>query len=520
MLDLKVTGGELLEGTGAASRRADIGIRGDRIVDVGDLSNAPAKQAVDAAGRYVTPGFIDVHSHSDAYLLIEPSAPSKIFQGVTTEVVGNCGASAAPLAGEYQMPSDWQAQEYPRSWKTVAEYRAVLDEAKPAVNVVLLIGHNSIRAGVMGYQARAARADEIRRMEKLLDQALEEGGAGLSTGLVYQPGMFAESSEVVDLARIAAKRGKIYTSHMRSEGRKLLEAIDETIDVGRRSGIRVQVSHLKTSGRRNWRLLDGALERIRKARADGIEVASDRYPYTASCTDLDVILPDWASCGDRAVVLGRLRDPSTREKISGDLLAARDELYWGTVMIGSTLHPDNARFQGERLPDIARELGVEPVDAALHLMETDELRTTAIFFGMSEENMWRILAEPYVMIGSDGSLRSPEGPLSHDHPHPRAYGSFPRFLRASLDGKTVPLPEASRKMTSLAAKQFRLKDRGTIAKGMLADVVVFDPAKIAERSTFVKPHQLSEGIDELIVNGTLTIHAGKPTGNRAGLFLG
>jgi len=520
MLDLKIVGGQLIDGTGALGRLANVGIRGDRIADVGDLSAIPAKKTLDAAGRCVTPGFIDVHSHSDAYLLIEPSAPSKIFQGVTTEVVGNCGASAAPLAGEYQMPSDWRSQEYPRAWKTVGEYRAVLDAAKPAVNAVLLIGHNTIRAGVMGYEARAARADEIRRMEKLLDQALEEGGAGLSTGLVYQPGMFAESSEVVDLAKVAARRNKIYTSHMRSEGKRLLEAIDETLDVGRRAGIRVQVSHLKTSGRSNWHLLDGALERIHKARAEGLEVASDRYPYTASCTDLDVILPDWASGGGREVVMGRLRDPSTRKKIREDILAARAGNYWETVMIGSTWHADNARFQGEKLPDIARVLGVEPVDAALHIMETDELRATAIFFGMSEENMWRILAEPYVMIGSDGSLRSPEGPLSHDHPHPRAYGSFPRFVRASLDGKTVPLPEAVRKMTSLAAEQFRLKDRGTIAKGMLADVVVFDPAKIAERSTFVKPHQLSEGIDELIVNGVLTIHRGKPTGDRGGRFLG
>jgi N-acyl-D-amino-acid deacylase len=520
MFDLVIRNGLTLDGTGSPARRVDVGIRGDRIADVDDLARAEARKTIDASGKVVAPGFIDVHSHSDAYLIIEPSAPSKIFQGVTTEVVGNCGASAAPITGAYGMPSDWRAQQYPRPWSTVAEYREVLEESKPGLNLVLLIGHNAIRAGVMGYEARAARSDEVQAMAKLLDQALDEGGAGLSTGLVYQPGMFAESSEIVELAHVAAKRNRIYTSHMRSEGAKLLEAIDETLDVGRRAGIRVQVSHLKTSGRRNWHLLDGALERIRKARDEGLEVASDRYPYTASCTDLDVILPDWASGGGREIVLGRLRDPSTRAKIREGILKARDEQYWPTVMIGSTWHPDNARFQGERVPDIARALGVEPVDAALHLMETDELRTTAIFFGMSEENMWRILAEPYVMIGSDGSLRSPTGVLSKDHPHPRAYGSFPRFIRASLEGRTVPLPEAVRKMTSLCAEQFRLKDRGVIAPGKLADVVVFDADRVQERSTFVKPHQLSDGVDTVIVNGVLTLHEGRYTGDRGGRFLG
>jgi N-acyl-D-amino-acid deacylase len=289
--------------------------------------------------------------------------------------------------------------------------------------------------------------------------------------------------------------------------------------VGRRTGIRVQVSHLKTSGRNNWHLLDGALKLIRDARQEGVEVASDRYPYTASCTDLDVILPDWASGGGRAAVLARLRDPSTRKRIREELLAGRDEHYWSSVMIGSTAHPDNTRFQAMRLPEVAKILGLEPVDAALYLIDSDELKTGGIFFGMSEENMWRILREPYVMLGSDGSLRSPTGPLSHDHPHPRAYGTFPRFIRASLDGQTVPLPEAVHKMTGLPAEQFRLKDRGVLSKGKLADVVVFNADRIRETTTYAKPHQLAEGIDHLIVNGTLTMKDGKPTGLRGGRFI-
>jgi N-acyl-D-amino-acid deacylase len=517
--DLKIAGGELLDGSGAPAIRADVGICGDRIADVGDLSAAEARQVVDAAGCFVCPGFIDVHSHSDAYVFVEPSAPSKIFQGVTTEIVGNCGASAAPKTGAYLLPSDWRAQSYPRDWSSVAEYRALFDEVRPAVNVALLIGHNTLRAGVMGYEARAARADEVAAMAKLLDQALEEGGAGLSTGLVYTPGMFARTAEIESLAAVAARRGGIYTSHMRSEGKRLLEAIDETIDIGRATGIRVQVSHLKTSGRANWGLLDGALDGIRRAREDGIEVASDRYPYTASCTDLDVILPDWASGGGRDEVLARLADAECRKRLRGELLAARDRAYWDGVMIGSTWSPANLRFKGMKLTGVAKELAVEAVDAALHLMETDGLRTTAIFFGMSEENMWRILAEPYVMIGSDGSLRAPTGPLSADHPHPRAYGTFPLFLRAALDGKTVSLAEAVRKMTSLPASQFRLKDRGLVRKGLLADLVAFRAGTLRDTATYTDPHRLAEGIEAVVVNGTLTLQNGRFSAHRAGRFL-
>lgn len=519
MLDLKISGGQVFNGTGCEPIAADIGVRGNRIEAVGDLSLVEAQTGLDARGKCVCPGFIDVHSHSDSYILIEPSAASKVFQGITTEIVGNCGASAAPRVGAYLMPSDWREKKYPGPWSSVAEYRALVDRVKPAVNIRMLIGHNSIRAGVIGYDAREATADEIRRMADLLAESLDEGGAGFSTGLIYSPGLFATREEVVALAQVAAKRGKIYTSHMRSEGARLLEALDETLEIGRRSGARVEVSHLKTSGRRNWHLIDAALDKIRNARRDGIPVAADRYPYTAACTDLDVILPDWASGGGSEAALQRLRDRATRSKIRDALRASRDEQYWESVNIGSTHNPDNAAFQGMRLVDVATRLDMEPVDAALHLMDTDSLHTSAIFFGMSEENMWRILAEPYVMIGSDASLRAPEGPLSHDHPHPRAYGTFPRILRASLDGKTVALPEAIRKMTSLPAEQFGLSDRGIIERGKVADIVVFDPKTVRDAATYERPHQLAEGVEALIVNGALTVRDGRPTGKHGGCFI-
>lgn len=519
MLDVKIINGTLYDGSGGPPRRADVGLRGEHIVDVGDLSRAEARETLDAEGRFVCPGFIDAHSHSDTYLLIEPAADSKLFQGITTEVVGNCGASAAPLHDPYRLPSDWLDKTYPRAWHSVAEYRRLLEEIVPAPNVVLLIGHNTLRAGAMGYDPRPASGPELATMKQRLEQALDEGGAGFSTGLAYAPGMFAPPEEVVELARVTADAGKIYTSHMRSESARLLEAIDETLEVGRRTGVRVQVSHLKTAGKENWGLLDGALERIERARESGVEAAADRYPYTASCTDLDILFPDWAAGGGREAVLARVRDPDTRRRLREDILRERADDYWERVRVGSTSHPDNLRFKGMPLLEVATALGLHPVDAVLHLTDTDNLMTSAFFFTMNEANMWKILSRPYVMFGSDASLRAPHGPLSHDHPHPRAYASLTHLLRAALDGRTVPFAEAVRKCTSLTAEQFRLKGRGRVAPGMSADLVVLNPTALRGHADYGNPHRLSEGIDQVFVNGVSTLAAGALTGRRAGRLL-
>jgi len=517
--DLLIKNGTVLDGTGAEAIRADIGICGERIEEIGDLSKAEAKQTIDATGKIVCPGFIDVHSHSDAYLLIEPRASSKVFQGITTEVCGNCGASAAPRLGDAKLPSDWQDKPFPGTWSTVAEYRKLFDQAKPAVNEALLIGHNTLHRGVCGYEPRGATPDELKAMVRALEQALDEGGCGLSTGLIYPPASAVPSDEIIALAKVCAGRCKIYTSHMRSEGRQLLEAIDEALNIGRTSGARVEISHLKTSGKDNWHKLDAALAKIEAARAEGIEVAADRYPYTASCTDLDITLPNWALYDGKAAVLARLADSDTRKRIRDEILEGRGEFGFGIIMIGSTEHPDLQQFKGMYLPEAAKVLGLEPVDALLHIVEKDELRTGGIFFGMSEENMWKILAQPWVMIGCDASIRAPDGILSKDHPHPRAYGSFTKVMRAALDGKTAALPETVRKMTALPAEHFRLKDRGELKKGNFADIVVLNPETIKENTTYAKPHQLSEGVEALVVNGTLTIANGELTGARNGQFL-
>lgn len=519
-VDLAITGGLLIDGTGGPARRADLLIAGGEIHAVGAASGEAARQTLDATGCMVAPGFIDAHSHSDTYLLIEPAAPSKVHQGITTEVVGNCGASAVPRLGGARMPSDWASMTYPRPWRTTAEYRAVLEEAGPAVNVALLVGHNTLRAAVMGYEGRAATADEVARMARLLEQALDEGARGLSTGLLYAPGLFAAPDEVRRLAAVVAGHGGVYTTHMRSEGRELVAALDETLAVCRETGVRTEVSHLKTAGRSNWGLLDTVLERMRGAVAEGLPVAADRYPYTYGCTDLDVLFPDWAAAGGRQAVLGRLRDPAVRARLRDELCAAHSEESWGGILIGSTQAPANRAFRGKPLPEVAAALGLEPAEAVLHLCETDELMTSAFFGGMSEANMWRILAEPYVMLGTDASLRAPgAGPLGQDYPHPRAYGSFPRFLRAALDGRTVPVEEAVRKMTGLAAAHFGLGRRGRLEEGWAADVAVFRPERVRDTATYGDPHRLAEGIEHVVVNGVVTLRDGVATGRRGGRFL-
>lgn len=518
MFDLKIVDGLLLDGTGVPACRADLGITRGRITAIGDLQTAEARSAIDAKGRMVCPGFIDTHSHSDAYLLIEPTAPSKVYQGVTTEVVGNCGASAAPCYGAAHLASDWQLQSYPGQWKSMAQYRQLLETMKPVLNVVPLVGHNVLRASVMGYEGRAATEDEINAMECLLEKSLDEGGRGLSSGLIYPPGMYAAKEEILRLAKVVQRKGGIYTSHMRSESSQLVEALCETIGVGRETGVRVQVSHLKTSGRGNWHLIDAALETIESARRNGVDVAADRYPYISSCTELDVIFPDWATEGGREAEMARLQDPGIRAKLRAELLENRSERSWGSITIGSTSEA-NARYRGLPLEKVADLLKMEPVDAALYLIETDHLMTSAFFQGMSEENLWRILEQPWVMIGSDASLRSPCGPLSHDYPHPRAYGSFPKFLRAALDGRTVSLPEAVRKMTSLPAAQFSLRMRGELKEGYIADVTVFDPGSLRDCSTFSDPHRFSDGITHLVVNGITVLQEGQLTGFRPGMWL-
>jgi len=542
-LDTKIINGLIYDGSYNVAIHCDIGIYEGFITILGDLSLVNSAKTIDATGLTVCPGFIDTHSHSDTYLLLEPSAASKVYQGITTEICGNCGASAAPLNGDYKMPSDWLDKDYsalgrarslrtngvrsfgpsepktarrsvPTPWRTVSEYRKLYEEVRPAINVALLVGHNTLHAGICGYEPRAATPNEMKEMFQTLETALDEGAIGLSSGLAYPPGSAVPREEIIELCKVVAKKGGLYTTHMRSESNALLEAIDESLDIAERSGARLQISHLKASGSDNWNKIDTAFAKIREAQQN-MDIGSDRYPYTAGCTDLDIVLPLWATYGGRDAILERLRDSNVRNKIRNELMD-KPAAHWDNVMIGSTKFK---AYRGKHLIEAADDLKLHPVDALLYLIDEDDLKTGGIFFSMSEDNLWRVLAEPYVSIGSDGSMRAPWGPLSHDHPHPRAYGSHTKFLRAALDGKTVPLPEAIYKMTGLPAEQFNLKNRGFIKEGHSADILIFDPDQIRENTTYGKPHQLSSGMVHVFVNGVQCLENGKHTENHGGIFL-
>ena len=507
----------IFDGTGKPGFVGNVLVEGDRIRKIipADcrLPLPSADRVIDATGCLVTPGFIDAHTHSDAYLVIEPDAPSKISQGITTEINGQCGGSVAPRYGEARLSSDWAAVLGDRlTWHSLAEYRTVLEAARPAVNTVQFIGHNTLRSSVVGYAGRSATAEEQREMERLLAQALDEGGWGLTTGLIYQPGKYSTPAEVVALAKVAAKRGGFYATHMRSEGDAILEAIDEVIELVKATGIRAEISHLKTSGRRNWHKIDAVLDKIESAMAEGLLLGSDRYPYCAAGTDLDVLLPDWAQEGAAKAECERLADASLRARIVSEVRALDRD--WSTVMIGGTWHPDNKRYSGRTVA----EIGGDPGEFVCSILEKDACKTGAFFFGMREENLAKIYSRPWIVPGSDASLRAPWGPLGADHPHPRAYATMPEFYRRVRElGFTREATIA--RMTSVPTERFGIRERGTLVGGSFADIVVWKEEDFKAKATFTDPHRFTSGVVCTMVNGTIPYLNGKFTGDRGGRFL-
>ncbi len=555
----RIANGTVVDGTGKPAFVGDVWVDSDRIVDVvphaPDAAPTRADVAtVDATGRIVSPGFIDAHTHSDAYLVLEPDAPSKVTQGVTTEINGQCGGSIAPRYGEARLSSDWAALLGDRlTWRSLAEYRAVLDAAKPAVNTVQFVGHNTLRSSVVGYAGCAATPDEMARMQRLLEQALDEGGWGLTTGLIYQPGKYATPEEVEALACVAARRGGLYATHMRSEGDRILESIDEVIALAQKTGIRAEISHLKTSGRKNWHKIDAVLEKIERAMSDGLLLGSDRYPYCAAGTDLDVLLPDWAQEGAAPAEMARLKISDLRSRIVAEINALDRD--WSTVMIGGTWAAENRAFSGKTVREIiesANDRMIEwsndrmgesangrmvaplsavrcpssshssspltPGDLICSILERDGCKTGAFFFGMSEENLDKIYARPWIVPGSDASLRAPWGPLSADHPHPRAYATMPEFYRR-VRALGFSREEAVARMTSVPARRFGIRGRGVLEKGAFADLVVWDEAEFVAKATYFAPHQFTGGVKLVMVNGVVPYADGAFTGHRGGRFL-
>ena len=517
---LRIANGTIVDGTGAPGFRGDLVIEGDRIADVlpAGASAVPFSsdvETLDATGCLVTPGFVDSHAHSDAYLVLEPDAPSKLAQGITTEINGQCGGSVAPRYGEARLSGDWATLLGERlTWRSLAEYRTALEAAKPAVNTVQFVGHNTLRSSVVGYAGRAATSDELKRMCRLLEESLDQGGYGLTTGLVYQPGRYSTPDEVVALAKVAAAKGGYYATHMRSEGARVLEAIDEVLELVRATGVRAEISHLKTSGRANWTKIDTVLDKVGDAVARGELLGSDRYPFCAAGTDLDVVLPDWAQEGAAVGERTRFADAATRARIVAELDAEPRD--WSTVMIGGTWSPETRAFSGKTVAEAIEQFKqtgkrtVSPGELVCSILEKDGCKTGAFFFSMCEENMRRILAQPWIVPGSDASLRAPWGPLGADHPHPRAYGTMPEFYRLTHD---------IARMTSVPARRFGLKDRGEIRRGAFADIAVWDEATFANVATYADPHRFPTGMRAVFVNGVLSYRDGAFTHRRAGRFL-
>ena len=541
-----IKNGTIIDGQGTLAFVGDVLVEDDRIVEVipagelQDFKTSEPQNLIDASGLIVSPGFIDAHTHSDAYLVIEPDAPSKVTQGITTEINGQCGGSVAPRYGEARLSSDWAAVLGDRlTWRSLAEYREVLAAAKPAVNTVQFIGHNTLRSSVIGYAARAAGDEDLREMSRLLDESLDAGGWGLTTGLIYQPGKYSTPAEVVALAKVAAAKGGYYATHMRSEGDNILEAIDEVIELVKATGIRAEISHLKTSGRKNWHKIDAVLDKIEGAMSEGLLLGSDRYPYCAAGTDLDVVLPDWAQEGGAPAELARLQIANLRSQIIAEINALDRD--WSTVMIGGTWAEENKRYSGKTVAEI---LGLETLDfrpglassvssplksSVLSLKSSpgelitsillaDGCKTGAFFFGMSEENLAKIYSRPWIVPGSDASLRAPWGPLGLDHPHPRAYATMPEFYRR-VRALGFSREETVARMTSVIADRFGIRGRGRIEKGAYADLVVWNEAEFKAKATFTDPHQFTGGVKAVMTNGVISYCDGKFTGNRGGRFL-
>ena len=541
-----IKNGTIIDGKGTLAFVGDVLVEDDRIVEVipaGELQNfkiSEPQNLIDASGLIVSPGFIDAHTHSDAYLVIEPDAPSKVTQGITTEINGQCGGSVAPRYGEARLSSDWAAVLGDRLiWRSLAEYREVLAAAKPAVNTVQFIGHNTLRSSVIGYAARAAGDEDLREMSRLLDESLDAGGWGLTTGLIYQPGKYSTPAEVAALAKVAAAKGGYYATHMRSEGDHILEAIDEVIELVKATGIRAEISHLKTSGQKNWHKIDAVLNKIEGAMSEGLLLGSDRYPYCAAGTDLDVVLPDWAQEGGAPAELARLQISNLRSQIIEEINALDRD--WSTVMIGGTWAEENKRYSGKTVAEI---LGLEtlefrpglassvssplkssvlslkssPGELITSILLADGCKTGAFFFGMSEENLAKIYSRPWIVPGSDASLRAPWGPLGKDHPHPRAYATMPEFYRR-VRALGFSREETVARMTSVIADRFGIRGRGRIEKGAYADLVIWNEAEFKAKATFTDPHQFTGGVKAVMTNGVISYCDGKFTGNRGGRFL-
>jgi N-acyl-D-amino-acid deacylase len=529
VFDIVISNGHIIDGTGSPWYSGDVGIRDGKIAAIGNLFEAKRSRTVDAHGLVVAPGFIDMLGQSELTILVDPRLPSKIYQGITTEITGE-GGSAAPL-NDAIIKSDRDAYAHYKitpDWGTMREYFARLEKQGVGINLASYVGATQVRRMVLGDLDKQPTLEQLEQMKELVRQAMKDGAAGVSSSLEYAPAPYAKADELIALAGEASKFGGLYATHMRNESNAVLPAIDEALRIGREGHVPVEIWHIKVAGKDNWGRMPEVVAKINAARAQGMDVAADTYAYTAWFNSMSAFIPPWAHDGGDAKLIERLKDPTTRARIRKDMMTPSQE--WDnewleipgpeSVLIGVVQNPKLVPLQGKRLLEIARMGNKDPMDALFDLLVEDNASTGVAVFGMSEPDVALALQQPWVAVDNDSSGTSSEGILGQEHPHPRAYGTFPRILRKYVrEEKKLTLEDAIRKFSALAAQRMRLTDRGVLKAGMWADIVIFDPATIRDRATFENPNQLSEGMQFVLVNGVPVIAEGKMTGEKPGKVL-
>jgi len=527
--DLVIANGHIIDGTGSPWYSGDVGIRDGHIAAIGNLGHAETKRTIDARGMAVTPGFIDMLGQSELTILVDPRLPSKIYQGITTEITGE-GESVAPL-NDAMIKENQPAYDHlgiKPDWRTLEQYFARLRKQGMGINMGTYVGATSVREMVVGYGNRAPTPAELEQMQGLVAQGMNQGALGLSTALQYPPAPYARTEELISLAQTAARYGGIYATHMRSEGDAEMAALDETFRIGAEARIPIEIFHLKASGKANWGQAAQVIQRIETARAHGIDVAADTYAYTAWQNSFSAFIPPWAHDGGNDKLIARLKDPASRARIRKDMLTPSSE--WDNewlavngpqdILVTSVTNKDLLGLQGKRISEIARRWHEDPIDAICDFLIKDRAGTGVAVFGMSEPDVQRILLQPWVAVDNDASGASPDGVLGTEHPHPRAYGTFPRILRKYVrEQHQLTLEDAIRKFTALPAQREHFTDRGVLKEGMWADVAVFDPDAIHDVATYEDPNRLSVGMQYVLVNGVPVIEQGKMTGALPGRVL-
>jgi dihydroorotase/N-acyl-D-amino-acid deacylase len=526
--DLVITNGHIIDGTGSPWYSGDVGIREGKVTAIGNLAAAPRNRTIDAAGKIVAPGFIDMLGQSELSILVEPRLPSKIYQGITTEITGE-GGSIAPL-NDAIIQADRPGYEHYHitpDWRTFRQYFARLEKQGMGINLASYVGATQVRRIVLGDDDKQPSPEQLAQMKALVREAMKDGAVGVSTALEYPPAPYAKTDELIALAAEGGKLGGIYSTHMRNEGDAVLEAIDEALRIGREAHVPVEIWHIKVAGKNNWGRMPEVVAKINAARAAGADITADTYAYTAWFNDFSAFVPPWAHDGGTSKLIERLKDPATRKRIRKDMLTPSKDWdnEWqeipdpDAIMIGVVQNPKMLPLEGKRLSEIAKLWNKDPIDALFDFLIEDPYAGVAVF-GMSQSDVTLALEQPWVAIDNDSSGTSPEGILGQEHPHPRAYGTFPRILRKYVrEEKVLTLEDALRKMSALPAQRLRLTDRGVLKAGMWADVVIFDPATVRDLATFDNPNQLSEGMEYVLVNGVPVIDQGKMTGALPGKVL-